>query len=120
MPLRNSTKGQSLPSFAKHYSQTQLTKLPNRSINTSDCEREPITALHNTVEPLTWAKRYLTGLLSRHMPPEGIDENLESALYNWHHYRDQTNPPSMAEPSPSTETVTIVGIRTSPGMVFEG
>ena len=67
-----------------------------------------------------WKKRSLTCLLAMHMPAEGVDENLEAALDCWNFYADRPTAPTIPRVPPSTETVKVVGVRTSPGMTFEG
>jgi hypothetical protein len=72
------------------------------------------------VEAPPWKKRRLTSLLAMYMPAEGVDDNLGAALDCWHFYVDQPPAPAIPAASPSTETVKVVGVRTSPGMTFEG
>ena len=68
----------------------------------------------------TWKKRGLTCLLAMYMPAEGVDENFETALDCWRFYVDQPPAPTIPTVPPSTEIVKVVGVRTSPGMTFEG
>ena len=72
------------------------------------------------IEASPLEKRRLTCLLAMYMPAEGVDENLGSALDCWNFYVDQPPAPAVPAASPSTETVKVVGVRTSPGMAFEG
>ena len=86
----------------------------------SDWKRTPITVLPDTIEASPWKKRYLTCLLAMYMPPDGVDENLGSALECWNFYVEQPRLPVIPAAPPSTETVRIVGAHTSPSMTLEG
>ncbi len=94
-------------------------RLRGHNFEMFDGERTPITAIPDTIEASPWKKRYLTYLLAMYMPPDGVDENLGSALECWNFYVDQPPVPAIPAAPPRTEMVRIVGTHTSPSMTFE-
>ena len=103
----------------KSSSRTRLDSPTGHGLDPFNWERTPITVLPETIESSSLKKRFLACLLAMYMPPEGVDENLESALECWNFYVDQPPQPALPATQPRTEMVNIVGVRTSPGMIFE-
>ena len=125
-PQTNSTNGpdtfsvgQSPTYFVKSSNRTRLDSSPDYCKNLFNWERTPITVLPEAIEAPPMKKRFLTCLLAMYMPLEGVDENLGSALECWNFYVQQPHQPVLPQPKPRTEMVNIVGVRTSPGMIFE-
>lgn len=107
-------------SFARSLLRTPSDSFTGIAGNPFNWERTPITVLPETIEATPWKKRFLTCLLAMYMPAEGIDENLESALECWNFHVAPPHQPALSTQSPRTETVNVVGVRSSSGLTIEG